>query len=172
MLGFSCEGGACVDRRVPCETYVDCPKSHFCKTTSTSRFCARVHRTCYEDADCDGITQRCADIEGDGTKECAGSPNPADLNPVACVNSMCRGSSPVCEAAVVSNQATCGQYGLCRNAADCVSGFDCVGLWPDGHKECVPSGGSCDHITDCLPPEVCASPRIGGPPSCQAGSQP
>jgi hypothetical protein len=66
----------------------------------------------------------------------------------------------------------CGQYGLCLDDADCAAGFSCLGLWPDGRKECVPGGGSCSSVTDCPVQQVCASPREGGAPSCQAGYQP
>jgi hypothetical protein len=35
----------------------------------------------------------------------------------------------------------------------------------------VPNGGSCSSFTDCPIRQVCASPRDGGAPSCQAGYQ-
>ncbi|MBT8452626.1 MAG: hypothetical protein KJO40_11715 [Deltaproteobacteria bacterium] len=54
----------------------------------------------------------------------------------------------------------------------CASRFECVGLWPDGRMECVEIGGTCSYITDCAAQQVGASPRTGGPPSCQAGYQP
>jgi hypothetical protein len=40
--------------------------------------------------------------------------------------------------------------------------------------ECVPTPGpgDCDQVTDCPLQQVCAAPRNGGPPSCQAGSLP
>jgi hypothetical protein len=170
--GFSCEGGTCVDRRVPCDSYLDCPKSHVCKIGPTSDFCLHVYRTCYQDADCFGGAV-CADVDGDGRKECAGSPAPSEVPPVACVNSTCT-SDEVCELSVVANQATCGDYGLCLSNSDCdvASGFECVGLWQDGRKECVRAGGICDQVTQCPLQQVCASPRNGGAPSCQAGSVP
>ncbi|MGB5265923.1 MAG: hypothetical protein WBN30_05000, partial [Polyangiales bacterium] len=175
-LGFSCEGvpGACVDRRVPCNDYTDCPKSHVCKILPNSQFCVRVNRDCDEDSDCADLgAPWCADIDGDGAKECAGSPSPNDVPPApACLNSSCFGSTPVCEVAAASNLATCGEYGLCQVNGDCASGFECVGLWPDGRMECVDIGGTCSYITDCPEQQVCASPRAGGPPSCQAGYVP
>ena len=111
-----------------------------------------------------------ADIDGDGRKECAGAP---DSDGVACVNAGCASpSAPVCEVSLVGSITDCGQYGLCLSSADCASGFGCVALWPDGRKECVPTGGSCDRITDCAERQVCASTRFGGAPNCQAGSVP
>jgi hypothetical protein len=175
-LGFSCEGvpGACVDRRVPCNDYTDCPKGHVCENLPNSQFCVRVNRDCDQDTDCADIgAPWCADIDGDGSTECAGSPLPNNVPPApACLNSGCGGSTPVCEVAAASNLATCGEYGLCQNGADCASGFECVGLWPDGRMECVELGGTCNYVTDCPEQQVCASPRTGGPPSCQAGYQP
>ena len=158
-----------MDRRVPCEDYLDCPKSHVCSTTPTASFCVRVYRTCHEDEDCAGFGSFCDDIDGDGTKECAGEIGGAGS---ACVNTMCSGTAPVCEAGVTGTTAVCGDYGLCRTNNDCDTGFECVGLWQDGRRECVPPGGSCDQVTDCSLREVCAAPRGGGPPSCQAGSAP
>jgi hypothetical protein len=171
-IGFSCEGGSCVDRRVPCADYTDCPKGHVCKSQPNSQFCARVNQNCDTEDDCSDLpTPWCADIDGDGTTECAGTPNPNDVPPApACVNTDCGGSTPVCEVSDISSLADCGQYGLCQSDTDCAAGFECVGLWPDGRKECVELGGSCDNISDCPAQQVCASPRLGGPPSCQSGS--
>ncbi len=168
-LGFSCEGGTCVDRRVPCDTYLDCPKSHVCRVTLTADFCVRTYQTCHQDADCAGLGTFCADIDGDIlTKECAGVLNGSG-NP--CVNSDCSNpSAPVCEAGASGVTAVCGDYGLCRTNGDCDTGFECVGLWQDGRRECVPTGGTCDQV--CPLQQVCAAPRNGGPPSCQAGSVP
>jgi hypothetical protein len=71
----------------------------------------------------------------------------------------------------VGSLTTCGQYGLCLSNADCAdSSFECVALWQDGRAECVSTGGSCSNITDCSVRQVCATPRSGGPPSCQVGT--
>ncbi len=94
-FGFSCEGvpGSCVDRRLPCDDYLDCPKGHVCKGQPNSQFCLRVNQSCQIDDDCANLpTPWCADIDGDGTGECAGSPSPNDVPPgPACVNSSCTG---------------------------------------------------------------------------------
>ena len=169
--GFSCEVGACVDRRMPCDSYLDCPKSHVCTATPSSRYCIRTHRTCNEDTDCGGfaaVGSFCADVDNDGTKECVGD---LGASGQGCVNADCGGSAPVCEVGAAPTVASCGDYGLCRNSGECDAGFECAGLWQDGRRECVPSGGSCDQVTDCPLQEVCAAPRAGGPLSCQAGSQ-
>ncbi len=171
--GFSCESGACVDRRVPCDSYEDCPKSHICLTTPVSKYCTRVSRTCHVDADCswlgNALGSFCADVDADGVDECTGE---RDATGAACVSSDC-GSSSVCETGAVGSLATCGDYGLCRFSSDCGSGFECLGLWQDGRKECVPTGGTCDQVTDCDPQQVCAAPRTGNNgPSCQSGSAP
>jgi hypothetical protein len=174
VLGFSCEESSCVDRRVPCILDADCPKSHFCHRFDATGFCRRMHQSCDNEFDCAGIAPRCDNVDGDvdGTTECAGTFNPNAVPPQACLNSMCSGATPVCEVGEDSGFTDCGQYGLCRDAADCADGFECVALWLDGRSECVPVGGSCSHITDCPARQVCASPRDGGAPECQAGYQP
>jgi hypothetical protein len=173
--GFSCEGQigqeTCIDRRVPCDTSFDCPKSHVCQTTPVSKYCVRVHRTCRVREDCTwlgvSVGEFCADVDADGRTECVGD---RDGSGSACVNSVCGGS--VCQSAGIL--ATCGDYGLCFDENDCGTGFSCVGLWQDGRKECVPTPGpgDCDQVTQCPLQQVCAAPRNGGPPSCQAGSVP
>jgi hypothetical protein len=149
------------------------PKNHVCVGATNGSFCSRVQVDCMEDFDCVDLSPRCEDIDVDGKKECAGVFDPNQVPSVACVNSMCTDTSaPVCEAAGAGSATQCGQYGLCLDDADCPAGFNCVGLWPDGRKECVPGGGSCSSFADCPVRQVCASPREGGVPSCQAGFQP
>jgi hypothetical protein len=183
--GFSCEGvdgdasntGECFDRRVPCDSDnpFDCPKSHVCVTTGVASYCIRTHRTCREATDCSllgvSVGDFCENVDGDAsnTKECIGG---RDASESACFNSDCGGGS-VCEPGVSATIASCGDYGLCLTDNDCGTGFECAPLWQDGRKECVPTGGTCNQVTDCpLPNQVCAAPRNGGPPSCQSGSAP
>jgi hypothetical protein len=178
--GFSCEGGSCIDRRLPCDSYLDCPKSHICHTgTKTANFCVRAQRTCRVENDCHWggveLGEKCADIDNDGRKECAGELTMGDG---ACVNatSMCPNSAPICENGKfgTGDLAECGDYGLCLMDSDCdvAGGFECVGLWQDGRKECVRTPDDCTRVTDCvLPHQVCAAPRGGGPPSCQVGKE-
>lgn len=175
--GFSCEGGTCVDRRVPCGSYQDCPKSHICLTVSAgldpiAQYCARVSRTCVvAENDCTWLGNSfgsfCDDVDGDGTDECTGE---RDATGEACVNAKCGGA--VCETGAHGSDASCASYGLCRFDNECGVGFECVGLWQDGRRECVPTGGTCDEVTDCDPQQVCAAPRNGGSPRCQTGKIP
>ncbi len=177
--GFSCEGepSACVDRRIPCDRPGDCPKSHACTTTPISRYCTRTHRTCKEDTDCGGFAtagSHCADVDNDRRKECVGE---LDASGKGCVNIDCGGSDPpVCEMGASQTMASCGDYGLCLIDNDCGAGFVCAALWQDGRKECVRDPGAEDTCisepTRCPLQQVCAAPRTGGPPSCQAGNVP
>ena len=175
VLGFSCEAESCVDRRVPCDLDPDCPKNHTCLGTMNSSFCVRIQQGCLEEFDCIGLAPRCEDIDGDGNKDCAGVFDPNQPSPSACVNLDCSSAAaPVCEAAGPGSWTVCGDYGLCLTNSDCdvTEGFECVGLWPDERKECVPSGGSCSSFIDCPVQQTCAAPREGGAPSCQVGYQP
>jgi hypothetical protein len=179
--GFSCEGPSeqetCVDRRVPCVSYQDCPKSHICLTVSAgqdpiAKYCARVSRTCHVAEDCSWLGNSfgsfCDDVDGDDdTKECTGE---RDATGLACVNAECGGS--VCETGAVGSAASCASYGLCRFDNECDVGFECLDLWQDGRKECVPINGACDRVRVCPLPQICAAPRNGGAPSCQSGSAP
>ncbi|MGB8223936.1 MAG: hypothetical protein WCF10_15215, partial [Polyangiales bacterium] len=121
-LGFSCEASTCVDRRVPCDNFIDCPKNHVCKLGPNSNFCVRVYQTCHLDQDCAGLGTFCENVDNDSpaTKECVGQ-----LGADPCVNSACASSSaPVCEAGGSGTTATCGDYGLCLNNDDCDTGFE------------------------------------------------
>jgi len=178
--GFTCEpnepNNTCVDRRLPCDSGngdADCPKNHVCGGTAVSSFCVRIHRDCINGDDCADFGSLCEDVDVDGKKECA-QPFDGNYPSDACKNAQCRDddpSSPVCEVSSVGSTAQCGQYGLCINGDDCAAGFECVALWPDLRKECVRTGGSCSSFADCPVQQVCASPRQGGAPSCQAGLQ-
>ena len=170
--GFACEEGTCVDRRVPCDLDEHCPMNHVCTSRGASSFCVRIQVDCFEVFDCEGLAPACADIDGVGGSECAGTFDPNDPLSEACTNDMCSdGGAPVCEAGGVGSTSQCGQYGLCAGGG-CANGFTCVGLWPDGRSECVPDGGSCSSYADSPVRQVCASPREGGAPSCQVGYQP
>lgn len=175
--GFDCEGGVCVDRRVACEYDSDCPKNFVCGAAANGgQQCVRVHQPCEGEIDCAGIAPRCADVDGDGRTECAGVPDP-NVPGAACLNTDCSfADAPVCEISGIGTATVCGDYGLCESNADCdmAEGFVCVALGLDGRKECVPAPGApgtCSSSVACPTRQVCASPRAGGPPSCQAGTE-
>jgi len=179
--GFFCNAdGECEDHRMPCDTSSnppDCPKSHVCHAgISTGSFCLGVYQTCHGDDDCRWAGVRlgnCDNVDADvgNTQECSGQ---LAGSVVACVNTMCSGSTPVCENGVfgTGTTAVCGDYGLCRTNTDCGAGFECVGVGQDGRSECVEVGTvDCVSATDCPLQQVCAAPRDGGPASCQAGKE-
>ncbi|MDH3726492.1 MAG: hypothetical protein OER77_03090 [Myxococcales bacterium] len=174
--GFDCENFVCVDRRVPCEFDSDCPKNYVCQDAANDgQQCVRVHQPCDQEIDCAGIAPRCADVDGDGRTECAGVDDP-NVPGDACFNADCALAdlnAPVCEISGIGAATVCGDYGLCRSDGDCDTGegFVCVALGLDGRKECAPTGGTCSSSTTCPTQQVCASPRVGGPPSCQAGKE-
>ncbi|MEM7435326.1 MAG: hypothetical protein AAF436_09260 [Myxococcota bacterium] len=172
--GFACENpgpsGACIDRRVPCIFSDDCPVNYTCITlTNSARSCVRIHRDCEAELDCADLGDtRCVDVDNDGRDECVGLLD--GVNP-PCTNALCSSASaPVCEASNVGPIAACGQYGLCTSNGDCAdSTFECLALAGDGRSECVKKNGSCDSNADCPANQVCAAPRTGGAPACQAG---
>ncbi len=170
--GFDCEAGTCADRRVGCAFDSDCPMNHVCETAENDgKQCVRVHQPCNEEFDCAGIAPRCADVDGDGQTECAGTPDP-NVPSAACLNSDCTSAdAPVCEISGIGAATVCGDYGLCRADDDCdtAEGFICVELGLNGRKECVLAGGTCESSSDCPPNEICGAPRSGGAPSCHGG---
>lgn len=153
--GFACEGGACVDRRIPCVAD-GCPFGFFCVTESGTDICARQSRPCGTDVGCGALA--CEDVNGDGAREC-------NFSGTCTSNAMCAAGT-VCAPRPVEQFASCGRYGPCRTAADCASGMACQDLWGDGVPECVDAGGACTRSADCAVGSVCATPLSGGPPSC------
>ncbi len=174
LAGFACEGGACADRRVPCVSGADCPHGFTCFFPSADqRFCRRITRPCDNDVDCLTLgVLPCGDADGDRSRECMPSRMPNAPNPVSCDNVECiLDAAPVCETSVEGLSAVCGQFGLCASSDDCANDrFDCLDLWGDGRKECVLRDGSCGDSRDCTPPQLCGSPRTGGPPRCISGA--
>jgi hypothetical protein len=173
VLGFECEVGTCVDRRVPCILDDDCPMNHTCYGgQQNGDFCLRIHVGCDGEQQCVGRGLFCENVDGDelDTTECTGS---IELNPEsgACTNDRCtEPGAPVCEAVGVSSVRQCGTHGLCRGPSDCAAGFVCVELWPDERKECVREGGTCSSFADCPVNQICAASRDGDPPTCQVGN--
>lgn len=172
VAGFACESNLCVDRRVPCESGVDCPHGFTCFFASPDqRFCRRITRPCNDNLDCLVLGVPCGDADGDGVKECMPSLMPNTPDAVSCDKTQCTEDvAPVCESEVQGTGASCGRFGPCLTADDCVLGFECRDLWGDGRAECVLSVGSCVDSSECGTRNVCASPRPSGPPACVAGA--
>ncbi len=170
--GFACESNVCIDRRVPCQSGSDCPHGYACWFASPDqRFCRRMTRPCSDDLDCLALGVPCGDVEGDGLGECMPSLDPNSQDPVSCSNTQCTDEeTPICEVTVDGTAAVCGRFGLCTSSGDCAVGFECRDLWGDARRECVLSAGSCVDSSDCVPREVCATPRAGGSPRCSAGA--
>jgi hypothetical protein len=163
-LGHACEpdgagGRACVDRRIPCDFTVGCPRGFFCRVEEgLTPFCEYTYRRCDRNGACWGLS--CSDLDGDGAREC-GFPSGACPDP-ACP------AGTVCGLAVLDYNLECGSHGPCRSAADCSSGHECVDLWGDGVRTCEPSGASCGAGT-CPARQICATPIEGGAPRCISG---
>jgi hypothetical protein len=154
--GFSCEAGACIDRRIPCGPAANCPIGFLC-IAEGGGICARQSRPCATSVGCG--TLNCVDVNGDGTTECTFSGS-------CSTNSACS-AGLVCGPRPTDHFAECMRYGPCAATSDCGSGMACVDLWGDGVKECVDAGGSCTSApTSCPTNSVCATPEAGGPPSC------
>ena len=161
-LGFACEGGACVNRRFACGDEFRCPFGYMCSTGFAGGTCVRLSRHCSTTEACMGTltdVQLCIDVDGDGLSEC-------QLSSGTCItNADCAAMGVTCTPRSISGQATCGRYGPCRDATDCVSGQECRDLFGDGVRECVDPGG-CTNSASCPANQVCATPWDGGPPAC------
>ncbi len=172
VAGFACEGGDCVDRRVPCSGELGCPHGYTCFFASPDqRFCRRVSQPCGDDLDCLVLGVLCGDSDGDEQKECMPSLTPNEPGAVSCDVTQCaEAAAPVCEISQDGLVAECGRFGACSAPVQCASGFQCRDLWGDGRSECVAGPGSCVDSSECALREVCASPRVGGAPTCIGGS--
>jgi hypothetical protein len=168
VAGFACEGGSCVDRRVPCTLAADCPHGFTCFVAAPDqRFCRRIQRPCADDIDCLVFGVPCGDADGDGAEECMPSLTPTVPSPASCDFTLCpEADSPVCETVPQGTRAVCGRFGACQDASQCAAGFECRDLWGDRRAECVLPGGFCVDSSDCGPRAVCATPRAGGAPTC------
>jgi hypothetical protein len=165
-VGHACEpdgegGRACVDRRIPCDVGIGCPRGFFCVLDeSLTPYCERGYSRCDRDGACPGA--RCVDFLGDGLRQCA-FPSRACPSPERCP------AGQVCGISVTDYAMECGSHGPCRTAADCPSGTECLDLWGDGTPTCEPLGASCA-AGSCPPRQLCASPAEGGPPRCIDGA--
>lgn len=156
--GFACEAGSCQDRRVRCSVAAPCPNGFVCDHSQGGLpFCVRVVTRCATHAGC-LFGMFCRDVDGDGLSECIAD-GTCDTNSDCAPRSTC-GTMPV------EIFAACDNHGACRSDSDCALSARCVDLWGDGVRTCTPTGGLCNHTTDCTPPQICASPADGSPPRC------
>lgn len=161
-LGFACESGSCVDRRFACGTDGSCPVGYACDRMLAGGTCVRLSRRCASDSACNltlSEPQDCVDVDGDMLLECQYSDG-------ACItNAICSGGQ-TCTPRAIAGAASCGRYGICHDASNCLPGQQCRDLWGDGVSECVDSGG-CTSTASCPARQVCATPATGGPPACR-----
>ncbi len=168
-FGFACEGGSCVDRRLPCDPPGGCPLGYVCirPAGSAVNFCVDMKRPCGSDGDCfsdptTGIIFRCLDVLGDGNRWCLPSgecTSNVDCEPIE--NTTC-GASPA------TGEARCNLTGLCVDEDDCVHDrATCEDTHGTGVTECLPIG-SCTRDSDCPPGALCfdgPGPIDGGVPT-------
>ncbi|MEM9071318.1 MAG: hypothetical protein AAGE52_22620 [Myxococcota bacterium] len=156
-LGFACEAGACVDRRVPCGIVEDgCPRGYLCSFAVVLDLpvCVPAFAPCARDSECEPGA-RCIDVNGDGATECqtAGLCDTSD----DCEEGLHCGVDPG------TTQSACVADGPCNET--CGEGLECVDLGV-GTTTCVPTGGECASNAECAAGMVCASPREGASPRC------
>jgi hypothetical protein len=159
-LGFSCDGGACVDRRIACGPLSPCPYGYVCGGTDLggAPFCVRLHTRCFNTAACPFPGAQCTDLTGDGERECT-------ITGSCSSNSDC-GTGQQCSYQPTTRSTGCVTFGPCQGDADCASGSTCSDLWGDGIGECAKVGGSCTSTAACTAFALCATPESGSPPSC------
>lgn len=158
--GFSCDEGSCVDRRIGCGLGATCPQGFICDASGEQGafFCIRVYTRCADDAACPAFGF-CRDVAGEGGICHHG-------NGSGCRNNAECAAGQVCGVHPEHIDGLCSAFGPCASDDDCAGGYECVDLWGDGVRECVPAGGSCSRTADCPPPAICASPAEGGVPRC------
>lgn len=158
-VGFGCEAGACVDRRVLCDNELNtCPVGYVCDYAlrQGQAFCRRWDTPCTRAENCPQ-PGACFDIDGDGARECV-PPEPE------CVASTCAGMGTVCGAQAQSKRYSCGPLGSC-GVQTCAAPNVCVDYAGDGRPFCAPAG-SCDEHSDCPAQQLCALPHLEMTPRC------
>jgi hypothetical protein len=161
QMGFSCEAGSCVDRRIPCQPAPNtCPLGMVCvgHDFGTGSFCARVAHACRETALCPVAGSICVDVIGSGRFQCG-------LTGMCMTSSECAGRQ-VCGTDPDFYYAACMDYGPCGRASDCPAGMLCRDLAGDTLSECVAAGGTCSQDSDCPVRQVCATALRGSAPAC------
>ena len=162
-LGFSCETGSCVDRRIPCQLPpASCPMGFACVEPDygTASFCARIAHPCRETSMCPLPGSSCLNVTGPTRTQCG-------LVGICSRNSDCL-ARQVCGADPDLFLTSCMSHGPCEVAGDCPVGMLCQNLAGDGLKECVLAGGSCSADADCPVRQVCATQMAGTAPVCSS----
>lgn len=161
-LGFACESGGCVDRRVPCGiVFEGCPRGYVCSSALRRgpAFCVPAQPRCESSAQCE-MGASCVDVDGDGSMEC-------QYAGVCETNADCPSPGAVCGVHPQTTATLCLADGPCTSAADCGEGYTCVDLAGAGTNRCERTeGGSCNGNEDCPENQVCASAREVDPVRC------
>jgi len=167
-LGFSCDDGTCVDRRLACSTSSDCPYGFRCSQHSgAANFCFKAFRRCANDGACQP-DELCVDVDGDGMRECRPSEGIADCDTNDDCVVACDGADCTCGAVPDPTFVVrCQLQGPCQSGDVCGDGFSCADAWGDGVTQCLPTTGStCTAAGDCPSPQVCATTTEEGPLGC------
>ena len=160
-LGFWCEEGSCIDRRVPCSiTFFGCPRGFMCTVVSFSgrSFCVPNHVRCMRSEQCE-LGMDCIDIDGDGKRECA--------PPGVCTsNSDCEGLNEGCSVNPSISLSECSMDGPCGNG-ECSEQRECVDITGgEAAPHCIVREGECRVNSECPTQQICASPSIDERPRC------
>lgn len=161
-VGYLCEEGACVNRRLPCFIVADrCPRGYICSFAGETQICMPSMNRCTADSQCeDGFT--CVDVDGDGTNECVGAG-------FCTTNDDCRDDGR-CTVEPDTSTSECAVDGACGGGAGCIEGRSCMDLTGgNAAPTCELPGGSCATSADCDEGEVCAAPGLGFAPMCLGG---
>ena len=147
-LGYQCERGSCVDRRIPCGFHsAGCPRGSICSfmATESMPYCVAANTPCEHSGQCETGAE-CLDVDGDGSSEC--SPAGACTSNTDCPAGFSCGIDPG------TSQAACVVDGACRDG-DCPNGLTCLDTG-SGRARCVRTG-TCAQDSDCPPRSVCGA---------------
>ncbi|MFT5354029.1 MAG: hypothetical protein ACI9KE_001229 [Polyangiales bacterium] len=156
-LGFRCELGSCVDRRIPCGFHsAGCPRGMSCSFMPMEGrpYCVAAQTPCETTGICEPGA-RCLDVDGDGQQECSLAGGCASNT--ECPPGFSCGVDPG------TSQSACVVDGACRDG-NCPSGLTCLDTG-SGRSRCVRIG-DCVRDADCPPRFVCGSIAATDPLRC------
>lgn len=163
-VGSACEGGSCVNRRIPCGSVLDnCPRGYVCgfNPGMASLACIVAQNRCTSAAQCEaGFT--CGDIDGDGMNECR--------PPGACDENADCTSPLLCTVLSGSSISQCLPDGPCGgDPSVCTGERECLDITSgEGPPRCeLP--GSCSSNSDCPEGQICAAGGYGDTLRCIGG---